>query len=67
MGISNGLEKIRMEPGGDIICIAKNYGQNDELQSIKNGIEIVCPEISLDVIRAKCFGLLDASVIFPIG
>jgi hypothetical protein len=67
LGINTGLEKILMEPNTDIECITKPFDQNQRLGSIDTGIQIVCPETSLDIVKAKCFGLLDASVIVPIA
>ena len=67
MGIDHGLEKIRMEPNVDIECITKTNDQSQPMESLDTGFEIICSEASLEIVKANCFGLLDALVIVPIA
>ena len=65
MGINDGLDKIRLETNADIKCI-NNNDTNQTLDCVSYGLDIACWETNLGLVTAKCFGLLDASVIFPI-
>lgn len=66
VGVNDGLNKIRLETNADIRCINKKNNSNQQLESVMTGLEINCSETSLEMVKAKCFGLLDVSVIFPI-
>ena len=67
MGIHHGLEKIRIESNVEIACITKTNDQSQPIEVLDTGLEIICSEASLEIVKANCLGLLDALVMVPIA